>query len=77
MSSENLKQLKKELVESCPEMACKNSLEFQMRLQWLSEGMLQGMLKHSDQKLQSIKTLLQKGMLQNADAFLVKKDVII
>jgi hypothetical protein len=51
MSSETLKQLKKDLMSSVPEMACKNSLEFQQRLQWLSEGMLQGMLKHSAQPL--------------------------
>lgn len=40
-----LSDLEKELVAEMPLMKCGNRIEFQQRLQWLSEGMLRNHLE--------------------------------
>jgi hypothetical protein len=40
----SIRKLRKELMEQYPYMKCGNVLEFNQRLQWLSEGMLKNQL---------------------------------
>ncbi len=40
-----MKPHEKDLMKLIPLMSCKNRLEFQQRLQWLSEGMLRNHLE--------------------------------
>jgi hypothetical protein len=43
----SIQRLRKELMEQYPYMKCGNVLEFNQRLQWLSEGMLKNQLHPS------------------------------
>ena len=46
-----IQQLRKELMEQYPYMKCGNVLEFNQRLQWLSEGMLKNHLYPIDRPI--------------------------
>jgi hypothetical protein len=49
-----INSLKKELMEKYPLMRCGNSTEFNQRLQWLSEGMLQSHITHNENGYQGV-----------------------